>query len=112
MAYVFIFILRTRFPAQKSIASKENQMQVLIQKEKEHQSDLAKPVLKEENRSANQMTLFQKEKEHQVDLVKSAQQGKIVRQTKVRPEMSEIMTFLEIASAEEIAKIPLLASAM
>ncbi len=33
-------------------------------------------------------------------------------ETKVRPEMSEIMTFLEIVSAEKIAKIPFLASVM
>ncbi len=32
--------------------------------------------------------------------------------TKVWPEMSEIMTFLDIASAEKIGKIPLLASIM
>ncbi len=32
------------------------------------------------------------------------------RDTKVRPEMSEIMTFLEIAGAEKIGKILFLAS--
>ncbi len=32
--------------------------------------------------------------------------------TKVRPEMSEIMTFLKIASAEKISKIPFMASVM
>ncbi len=43
--------------------------------------------------------------------VKSLIRG-LLNLSKVWPEMSEIMTFLDIASAEKIAKIPFLAAAM